>query len=157
MTWRQLPAIWATPLRPTDKLVLLCLAQFANQSGHSARPSQATVSKMTGVSQRTVRYALARLKDSNLITPTGKGKRGTIQYRINMPLATNREAKGAAHHGNGLPTIQLTNNPINKKERDSYFDSSSPGGQFPVDDLSRLDSYGAVKRVAARRKRMYGR
>jgi len=154
VTWRQLPAIWATPLRPTDKLVLLCLAQFANQSGHSARPSQATVSRMTGVSPRSVRYALTRLKDAGLITPTGKGKRGTIQYRINVSLATSRVAKGAAHHGNGLPTIQLKN-PINK--RDSYFNSSSTGGQLPVDDLSRLDSYGAIKRVAARRKRTYGR
>ena len=155
MTWRQLPAIWAASLRPTDKLVLLCLAQFADQRGQSARPSQTTVSKMTGVSPRTVRYALARLKDAKLITPTGKGKRGTIQYRINMPLATNREAKGAAHHGNGLPTIQLTDNPINK--RDSYFNSKQPGGQLPVDRTDHLGTSEALQRIDARRKKMYGR
>jgi DNA-binding transcriptional ArsR family regulator len=154
MTWRQLPAIWATPLRPTDKLVLLCLAQFANQSGHSARPSQATVSKMTGVSPRSVRYALSRLKDAKLITATGKGKRGTIQFRINMPLTTSRGATGAAHPGNGLPTIQLKN-PINK--RDSYFNSNQPGGQLPVDRLDHLDTFEAIQRIDARRKKMYGR
>ena len=147
MTWRQLPAIWATPLRPTDKLVLLCLAQFADQRGQSARPAQATVSKMTGISPRSVRYALNRLKDSKLITPTGKGKRGTIQYRINMPLTTSRGATGAAHHGNGLPTIQLTSNPINKKERDSYFETRKPGNRKP----HRLDSSELAKSWAARR------
>ena len=152
MTWRQLPAIWATPLRPTDKLVLLCLAQFADQRGQSARPAQATVSKMTGVSPRSVRYALTRLKDAKLITPTG-----TIQYRINMPLATSRGATGAAHHGNGLPTIQLTSNPINKKERDSYFNSSPPGGQLPTDRIDHLDTFGAIQRIDARRKKNYGR
>ena len=157
MTWRQLPAIWAASLRPTDKLVLLCLAQFADQRGQSARPAQATVSKMTGVSPRSVRYALTRLKDAKLITPTGKGKRGTIQYRINMPLAPNRVAKGAAHHGNGLPTIQLTSNPINKKERDSYFNSSPPGGHLPVDKIDHLDTFQAIQRIDARRKRNCGR
>jgi DNA-binding transcriptional ArsR family regulator len=147
MTWRQLPAIWATPLRPTDKLVLLCLAQFADQRGQSARPSQTTVSKMTGVSPRSVRYALTRLKDAGLITPTGKGRKGTIQYRINVSLATSRVAKGAAHPGNGLPTIQ-GKNPINKKG-DSYFASRSPGGRKP----HRLDRSELAKSWAARRTR----
>jgi hypothetical protein len=109
MTWRQLPAIWETPLRPIDKLVLLCLAQFANQAGKSAYPAQATISRLTGISLRSVRYALARLRDAGLIVPQGKGPQGTIKYQINLPLAAAQRggaAPVAYPPGNGLPTIQ---------------------------------------------------
>ena len=112
MTWRQLPAIWETPLRPTDKLVLLCLAQFANQAGKSAYPAQSTISRLTGVSTRGVKYALVRLRDAGLITPQGKGPNGTIKYQINLSLAAAQrggEAPVAYPPGHGLPTIQGSN------------------------------------------------
>jgi DNA-binding transcriptional ArsR family regulator len=134
MTWKQLPAIWETPLRPTDKLVLLCLAQFGNQQGKQSRPSQATISRLTGVSQRSVRYALSRLKDAGLIEAHGKGPKGTIKYQINLPIRQRRSATGAYQVGNGLPTIQLKN-PSNS-QGDSNFNQ---GPAIQVDRFSTLD------------------
>jgi hypothetical protein len=129
VTWRQLPAIWETPLRPTDKLVLLCLAQFANQIGKSAYPAQATIGRLTGISLRSVRYALSRLRDAGLIVPQGKGPQGTIKYQINLPLASSQRggaAPVAYPPGNGLPTIQ-GRNPVDKKiVIDSFSDLNSP-------------------------------
>ena len=163
MSWRQQPAIWRVEgLRPMERLVLLALCYFGNQGGSNSYPAQRTLAAMCSCSIPTVKRSLKSLRDRHLIVVEDKrGRRGTISYKIDLPLAARPAHKGVSPVNGGgdhqRATIQLTNKPINKKERDSYFDSSSPGGQFPVDDLSRLDSYGAVKRVAARRKRMYGR
>ena len=161
MTWRQQPAIWKVEgLRPTEKLVLLALAYFSNQDGSSSYPAQKTLAAMCAWSGPTIKRSLKSLRDRHLIIVEDKrGRRGTVSYKIDLPLAP-----GPAHKGvspatpggdHGRATIQLTNKPINK--RDSYFNSSSTGDQFQVDDLSRLDSAGAVDRVAARRKKTYGR
>ena len=113
MTWQQLPAIWESDLLPLDKLVLLCLCKFANAHGRSAKPAQATICRLTGIGARRVRTALATLKQRGIITAEGKGRKGTISYAINLPLANRKDAARAAHPGTVSPAIHL-NNPFNK-------------------------------------------
>ena len=155
MTWRQQPAIWRVEgLRPMERLVLLALSYFSNQSGSRSYPAQRTLAAMCSCSIPTVKRSLKSLRNRHLIIVEGKGRKGTIRYRIALPLTQKGGSLVTPGGDHQRSTIQLKN-PINK--RDSYFNSSSTGGQLPVDDLSRLDSYGAVKRVAARRKKNYGR
>jgi len=122
VTWQQLPAIWESDLLPLDKLVLLCLCKFANAHGRSAKPAQVTISRLTGIGSRRVRTALATLKQRGLITSEGKGRKGTISYAINLPLANRKDAVLAANPGTVSPTIHL-NNPFNKDS--NSFDSGS--------------------------------
>ena len=142
-----------------ERLVLLALSYFSNQSGSRSYPAQRTLAAMCSCSIPTVKRSLRSLRNRHLIiVEDKKGRRGTVSYKIDLPLAPRPAQKGVSPvtpgGDHGRSTIQLKN-PINK--RDSYFNSSSTGGQLPVDDLSRLDSYGATKRVAARRKKNYGR
>ena len=123
MTWRQLPAVWDADLAPLDKLVLLCLCKFANERGRGARPAQATISRLTGIGPRRVRTALVTLRQRGLIVAEGKGRRGTINYAIALPLASAKPLSRATHPGTVVPTIQGTY-PINR-DSDSY--SNSPG------------------------------
>ncbi|MCU9947524.1 helix-turn-helix domain-containing protein [Pseudomonas sp. PDM13] len=53
---------------PTCRHVLLCLANYADKQGRNAFPAVSTLSADTGLSERTVRYKLAALKESGVIT-----------------------------------------------------------------------------------------
>jgi DNA-binding transcriptional ArsR family regulator len=129
VTWRQLPAAWSCDLAPLDKLVLLCLCNFANATGRSAKPAQSSISRLTGVGPRRVRTALAMLKQRGIIAAEGKGRRGTISYAINLPLAERSGTSRAADPGTVSPTIQGMN-PVNKK--DSVYFDSGPGNTKPL-------------------------
>jgi DNA-binding transcriptional MocR family regulator len=155
MTWRQQPAIWRVEgLRPMERLVLLALSYFSNQSGSRSYPAQRTLAAMCSCSIPTVKRSLKSLRNRHLIIVEGKGRKGTIRYRIALPLT---QKGGSLVNGGGdhqRSTIQLKN-PINK--RDSYFNSSSTGGQLPTDRTDHLDSFEAIQRIDARRRKTYGR
>ena len=134
MTWRVLPAIWESDLSPLDKLVLLCLAKYSDSNGRHAKPAQTTISRLTGIGPRRVRTALATLKKRGFIVPEGKGRKGTIAYRINLPLANNGDSVRAGNVGTSVsqgrhresynPINKQFKNPSNTSKRE-YFDSDS--------------------------------
>tara|TARA_R100001086_G_C11780989_1_gene243637 strand:+ start:243 stop:737 length:495 start_codon:yes stop_codon:yes gene_type:complete len=123
MTWRVLPAIWESDLSPLDKLVLLCLAKYSDGAGRNSKPAQDTISRLTGIGARRVRTALATLKKRGLIVPEGKGRKGTISYKINLPLANNGSSgragdvgttKALGRHRESYNPVDIQlNNPIN--------------------------------------------
>lgn len=80
--------VWAIKgITPTDKLVLLCLADFANERGE-AWPSVATIVKKTGLVERTIQASIKRLKASqNLEIKAGAGRKNTNLYIIKNPAA----------------------------------------------------------------------
>jgi|TARA_R110000824_G_scaffold78993_1_gene199136 hypothetical protein len=128
MTWRQLPAIWQLKdLLPTDKLVLLALAQHGDSAGRNAYPAQSTLAGYCNVTARTVRRSLRTLIDKGIITPSGKGRIGTIRYTINLEIstATPKRSRSSASAGLGSerPTIQSMN--PDKKERGVMIDRFS--------------------------------
>ena len=149
MTWRQLPAIWAVEgLRPTERLVLLAVAYFADAGGANSYPAQRTLARMCSCSPDTVKRALRSLRDRGLITANGKGRKGTIRYTVELPLAIATRKGGSPLHpqgGHPRPAIQGTY-PINKK------------GRVIIDRFSDIDSapepsWKAVQRSQRGRRR----
>jgi hypothetical protein len=123
MTWRQQPAIWqVSDLPPTAKLVLLALAFFSNARGGGAYPAQATLATMCCVSIPTIKRALRTLRDRQLIELEGKGRHGTIKYRIALPLS--HRGGSLTTGGEGSPVIYnpVDRYPVNKKGKGDSID-----------------------------------
>lgn len=81
MTW-----VWEhSRAQPTHRLVLLAIADCANDVGEQAYPSGATLAKKTGLSERGVRAALAGLTALGELRVDYKaGPRGCNRYRVVM-------------------------------------------------------------------------
>ena len=108
MTWRLIGPIWRLPdVTASQRLVLLALASFTDKNGSNAYPSQATLSRMACCSGRTVRRALADLFAMELITPSGKGRRGTIRYAVNVNVQGKEDTSGH------WPRPSMSTNPSN--------------------------------------------
>jgi hypothetical protein len=123
MTWRLIGPIWRIEnVTASQRLVLLALASFTDQNGANAYPSQSTLARMACCSARTVRRALADLIAMELITPSGKGRRGTIRYAVNVNVLGRADTHGHS------PRPPMSDNPSNKNipgyskpgERDSF-------------------------------------
>lgn len=73
---------------PMTKYVGMVLAQYANTDGTNAFPSQDKLARVCEVSERTVRGALAEMRDRGLIVRTRKGGlRGTQTFSDVYSLA----------------------------------------------------------------------
>jgi hypothetical protein len=69
-----------------DLLVLLVLADHAQDDGTGADPSVATIARKARLSRRGAFLALERLKAERAIEPDQRrGPRGTVSYRVLMP------------------------------------------------------------------------
>ena len=115
MTWRLIGPIWRLPdVTSPQRLVLLALASFTDQSGGNAYPSLSTLAKMCSCDKSTVHRAIKSLIACRLIERTGKGKKGTIRYKVNVPLQ-----QRVLHHA--LPSVSTAqHNPINKNIPGNY-------------------------------------
>jgi DNA-binding transcriptional regulator PaaX len=87
VSFHVLNAVWKLPLElplgPTDKLVLVKLADYARDDGGNVYPSVATVARECWLSERSVRYALGRLLKAGHIrkeVPAGRYRPAT--YRV---------------------------------------------------------------------------
>lgn len=77
--------IFELSIPPTEKLVLLAMADHARDDGTGCYPSIATLAKKTSLSRRGTQKLVARLKASRLIDDTGKTSRfGTVEYSITL-------------------------------------------------------------------------
>lgn len=85
-------AVWvAGGLTPVDKIVLLCLADRANDGGF-CWPSVATIARETGVSPRGVQAALRRLRQLGLIdVRQSAGGRMSNVYRLHLAAISTPE------------------------------------------------------------------
>jgi len=74
-------------IRPAStKLVLLAMANYANEDGESY-PSNTTLQKRTSLNKNTIKKALNHLRDLGILTDTGQrvGRtNGVIVYKINL-------------------------------------------------------------------------
>lgn len=86
---------WAAEVRgltPTQKLVLMMLAHCCNGSAGAAVcwPSQARLAELTGLSERSVRYALRELEARCLIQASAGQGRTSSRYRLACDDSPNR-------------------------------------------------------------------
>lgn len=78
--------VWAhSRSEPTDRLVLLAIADCANDAGAEAYPSLATLTTKTGLHERSIQRSLNRLVGIGELTvqPRG-GPHGCNRYRVTM-------------------------------------------------------------------------
>lgn len=73
-----------SPATLGKRLVLLALADHADDEGFDAYPSVATIAQKARMSERAVQYALRQLEDDAAIFCLGTSKHGTRNYAINM-------------------------------------------------------------------------
>jgi hypothetical protein len=148
MTWRLIGPIWRLPdVTASQRLVLLALASFTDQNGANAYPSQSTLARMACCSGRTVRRALADLIAMELIAPSGKGRRGTIRYSVNVNVL------GRADTNGHLPRPPMSDNPSNKNipgysnpgKRDSFIYARNQQA-IQVDKFSSISPVQYTKR-----------
>ena len=77
------------PLPPTAKLVALLLATYGTREGTRVRPGVRRLAAVSGLADRTVKRALARLRKDGLIEEMVSGSRAgtgrTSEYRLTLP------------------------------------------------------------------------
>ena len=81
--------VWKLRLPPSEKLVLLYLADCADEHGRNARPSQNRIAGQTGLSIATVCRSLKALLRAGLVEieiPANVRKRWSNVYRVNLEL-----------------------------------------------------------------------
>lgn len=90
MSVRVISWVWEhSNTEPTERLVLLAIADCANDAGAEAYPSLATLAKKTGLSIRSVQRALRRLVEcGELIVNANAGPHGCNRYRVTMTPGT---------------------------------------------------------------------
>lgn len=74
-------AIWELPMLPTDKLVMLALADCANDEGW-CWPSIATIARKSGVCERSVQRAIRKAENVGLIEQRVETLGRGCKYRI---------------------------------------------------------------------------
>lgn len=123
---------WAWAVRgvtPTQKLVLVCLADHAGKDGGNCFPSIGRIVDECCLSERTVRYALRQLEDAgHIVSSMRAGKSTTYSLPVEggqeMPPARDaprqemprRGATGAGEGGNRCPHNHKEPSPNRKKK-----------------------------------------
>lgn len=142
--------VWAIKgITPTDKLVLLCIADFANERGE-AWPSVATIVENTGLVERTVQTSIKRLKASqNLEIKAGAGRKNTNLYIIKNPAADAPRSRCTPHLTTETPHLTALNpaadapNPSGTTKEPSIDNICAKKALFGFDEF--WDAYGHKK------------
>lgn len=84
MSVRLTSAVWDLPIPATEKLVLMCLADFANDDGGDCWPSVSTIARRCSKGERTVQGAIKWLTDNGYLKANlrdGKSSEYTVNPR----------------------------------------------------------------------------
>lgn len=95
MSVRLMSRVWDAKLQPSDKLILLCLADFADDDGKNCFPSINRVARKVGMSARTVKRHLAAFRESDWlrVLEQGGGRSNPTRYQIlyaDLPINSDR-------------------------------------------------------------------
>lgn len=98
--------VWQLQLKPHQKLVLLALADHANDEGY-AWPGQASLARKVGVAERTLRDTIGQLCELGHLAIERPDMAGTNLYRV-LPHTTGgtpppHRRRAASTTGGGLP------------------------------------------------------
>ena len=129
MSIRLMSEIWLTKLPLTEKMVLLVIADHANDEGTEAWPSQATIANKASISIRTVQRSVNSLVEKGYIwmqkgaggSATCRDDRRPHRYTINLAtlrgdVATTRKRRGDADDVDGAtltPSTGRLSRPMN--------------------------------------------
>lgn len=91
MSIRQMALVWTKELSRTDKFILLALADHADDTGASVRPSIDLVAWKTGYSSRHIKRRLADYRSSGILTVLRKaGQHRPTEYKLNLDKIPNQ-------------------------------------------------------------------
>jgi len=96
--------VWELDLPPTEKLLLLCLADFASDDGENVYPSVATMTRKSSMSERTVRRSLRDLEAHGLLEVLDAAPGRVRRYAIRpggASVAPPPNDRGQADRGGG--------------------------------------------------------
>jgi hypothetical protein len=105
---------WQVPLQSLEKLVLLRLADYADDDGGNIYPSIATIAHFCGMSPRAVQYILKKFMGEGLVLIVGNetGGRGrTRHYCIDLERAGQMAGPGGGHKNGGGKRVQRAQKP----------------------------------------------
>jgi DNA-binding transcriptional MocR family regulator len=94
---------WKLDLPPTEKFVLLAIADFSNDKKGVAWPSQSTIARKTGYTRQTVNRAINRLREKKMIVSSrrsAEGKSTSNEYRITIVTQSDVQANNVAQNDN---------------------------------------------------------
>jgi DNA-binding transcriptional MocR family regulator len=127
MTWRLIGPIWRLPdVTSMERLVLLALASFTDRRGENSYPALGTLARMCSCNRSTVHRAIKSLTARQLIQATGKARKGTIRYRVNVPMQRQGlhnapPSVGTTQHNPILKNIPSYKNPVNNRDSNLNF------------------------------------
>lgn len=138
MSIRVMTAVWdhALGVNGGPLLVLLALADYANDDGTGAYPKQATLAAKTRLSERHVRRVLASLEDKAYIERMGRTPGGVVEWRVEpSPDILSARSPVSDETGPGCPTEPSTEppeeeadaSPLEAKDFSRYRDPATPG------------------------------
>src|ERR1035437_7455063 len=93
-------------LKPQERCVLVNLADRANRLTKRCFPSVGRIAADMCISEREVHRVLKKLRDSGLVTITGKTYRGTNIYLLNLDVEPDSKS------GKELPHGQVNSDPM---------------------------------------------
>ena len=105
MSWIAMREVWKLDLPPTEKFVLLAIADFSNDKKGIAWPSQNTIARKTGYSRQTVNRAINRLREKKMIVSSrrsAEGKSTSNEYRITIVTISDTQGNNVAQNDNRL-------------------------------------------------------
>ena len=156
--WRN--AIFASTLRPSERLVALALEQYMNGASLTARPSVSTLALASGLSNRTVQRALSELvrnrwleeaapASQHLATSYRALLRGDMVTPLEQPGVTpcppgvtNATPRGDTMSPEPLGTSRGTSTSTRARAREGKRKGRRAGSARP--DLSYLDEAGTA-------------
>ena len=99
MSLRLMVRVFQLDIPPAKKLVLLAMAEHANNEGSSCYPSIARLMKETSLSRRSVQTLLRELEKAELLVRVGKARGGrsiTTKYALNLDKTSVQNSAGRA-------------------------------------------------------------
>lgn len=90
MSVRALSYVWPLPISPTEKLLMLALADHTNDEDHTCWPSLGHLEKKTGLSRTSVWRTIDRLVELGLVLRIPDTGRTSTVYRLTLNETLNQ-------------------------------------------------------------------
>lgn len=103
MSAKLMGQVFDLSLPPSQKLLLLAMADHARDDGTGCYPSVSRLAKKTSMTRRGVQKVMGALKSSGRISPVNLRSDGVFEYRITIEGGEPRSQGGANHVRRGEP------------------------------------------------------
>lgn len=144
MSYKATNWAWEQALKSGDKFVLVALADMADEK-HSCFPSQATLARMVGASERTVRGSVARLTDMGLLSREERrrkdGRKSSDRYFLSVGMDQRQNLPVDDFTGNPRPTSPATHDDFTGRSDRYIEEEPSENHQKEPSDTSGVELF----------------